>query len=68
MPWIGTGPTEFPALSGIKLWGLMLPFCSELDFDDLLCLLGNSRVGCYFDIFLSALAYARDLTLCAPTL
>ena len=66
--WNGIYSNSFAVRNGVKQGGIVSPilFCGYVD--GLLVMLKNSKVGCYVgDLCLSALGYADDIVLLAPT-
>jgi len=64
----GISSTYFQALNGVKQGGVVSPVLFCIYIDDLLKRLSASGVGCCLGSnFVSALTYADDIVLVAPT-
>ena len=58
----------FLAVNGVKQGGVLSPVIFSVYFDGLLVRLEKARVGCHIgSYYVSALAYADDIVLLAPT-
>ena len=67
--WNGVRSCLFQVVDGVKQGGVISPVMFCVYEDDLLCMLAKSNVGCYIGThFLSALAYADDIVILAPTM
>ena len=59
---------SFQVLAGVRQGGILSPDFYNLYVEDLIAILKSLNVGCYvLDIFLSALLYADDMAILAPS-
>ena len=66
--WNGVCSESFSVLNGVQQGGVFSPVLFCMYLDGLLCMLAGSKIGCFIgNVFVSALTYAHDITLLAPT-